>query len=326
MTIRVVQLDPDWFGDVEAEAECFEAAWDDVVVEAIDCEGANIPDRVGQADILLSHYTDVDAAAMDTTGCSVVTRYATGIDGIDVEAATNRGVRVTNVPEYCEVEVAEHVIALALAFIRGIPTYSAETTTGTWDWRGAAPLRPISELTMGFLAYGRKAREAADRAKALGFDVQAHDPFLNDRVICEDGAKPVTFDELLETSDVLSINAPLTVDTKGIIDADAFSKMPENAILVNAARGGIVDEAALLDALDDGHIAGAGLDVLEHEPPAEDDPLLHRDDVIVTPHAGWYSTRSTEELRRKGSTYAIAAFRNEISDGLVNRDVLESHT
>lgn len=324
MVVRVVQLDPDWFGDVDEERAYFEDAWDDVVVDAVDCSRAEIPDRVGPADVLLGHYTDVDAAAMDATGCSVVTRYATGLDGIDVDAATERGVRVTNVPRYCEDEVAEHILALALSLVRRIPVYDAETATGGWDWRLDAPPRPVGELTMGFLAFGAKARAAARRAAALGFTVQAHDPFLDDESIRDAAATPVAFDELVETSDVLSINAPLTDDTRGMIDADALARMPDQSVLINTARGGIVDEAALRSALDDGPLAGAGLDVLASEPPAATDPLLDRDDVLVTPHVGWYSTGSAAELRRKGSEYAIAAYEGQDSEGLVNDAVLDS--
>jgi D-3-phosphoglycerate dehydrogenase len=323
MVVRVVQLDPDWFGDVEAERAHFEAAWDDVVVEAVDCRGEEIPDRVGSADVLLGHYTDVDAAAMDATGASVVTRYATGLDGIDVAAATERGIRVTNVPRYCEDEVAEHILALALSLVRRVPVYDAGTADGGWDWRLDAPPRPVDELTMGFLAFGAKARAAARRAAALGFEVQAHDPFLDDAEIRAADAAPVGFDELVETSDVLSINAPLTDDTRGLIGDDALSRMPAESILLNTARGEIVDEAALRAALDDGPLAGAGLDVLATEPPAADDPLLGRDDVIVTPHVGWYSTGSAAELRRKGSEFAVAAYEGERSEGLVNPETLD---
>ena len=323
MTVRIVHLDPDWFGDVEEETVHFEAAFEDIVVEAIDCEGDQIPERVGRADVLLTHYTAVDAAALDATECLVVTRYATGIDGIDVEAATERGVRVTNVPEYCEVEVAEHVVAMAMALVRSLPVYDAATAAGRWEW-DATEVRPVSELTMGFLAFGRKARETAERARALGFDLRAHDPYLDDEEIRQAGAEPVGFDELVETADVLSIHTPLTAETRGMVDADVLGRMPRGAILLNAARGGIVEEAALLDALESGRLAGAGLDVLEREPPPADDPLLGRDDVIVTPHAGWYSTRSVAALRRKGSEYAVAAYRTQPTDGLVNPEALDS--
>lgn len=324
MVVRVVQLDPDWFGDVEVERTHFENAWNDVVVEAIDCRGEGIPDHVGSADVLLSHDTDVDSAAMDATGCSVVTRYATGLDGIDVTAATDRGVRVTNVPRYCEDEVAEHILALALALVRRVPRYDAETANGAWDWCLDSPPRPVSDLTMGFLAFGAKARAAARRATELGFAVEAHDPYLDDAEIRDVGATPVGFDELVETADVLSINAPLTDDTRGLIGADVLSRMPAGSLLINTARGEIVDETALRAALDDGPLAGAGLDVLAEEPPEADDPLLGRSDVLVTPHVGWYSTGSAAELRRKGSEYAIAAYERERSDGLVNPEALDA--
>lgn len=320
--IRAVMLDPDWFGDVDAERDHFQDLLDDVVVEGIDCEEHEIPDRVGEADLLLSHYTGVSADVMDATGCQVVSRYATGIDGIDVEAATERGVRVTRVPTYCNDEVGTHIVSLAMALVRGLPMYDAAAEDGGWEWDRAAPIRPPERQTFGFLAFGNKARAAADRASALGFDVAAHDPYLDDDDVEALGATPVGFEELLDTADVLSINTPLTEETEGMIDADAFARLDDDAVLVNTSRGRVVDETALVDALDAGELRGAGLDVLAQEPPEPDNPLLGRDDVIVTPHAAWYSTGSAATLRRRGTEIAVAALRGEEVDGLVNPDAL----
>jgi D-3-phosphoglycerate dehydrogenase len=319
-TIRAVMLDPDWFGDVDAERDHFQDLLDDVIVEGIDCAEEEIPDRVGEADLLLSHYTGVSAEVMDATGCQVVSRYATGIDGIDVEAATDRGVRVTRVPTYCNDEVGTHIVSLAMALVRGLPMYDASTEDGTWEWDGAAPIRPPEQQTFGFLAFGNKAQAAAERASALGFDVVSHDPYLDDDELESMGATPVSFAELLDTADVLSLNTPLTEETEGLIDADALARLDDNAVLINTSRGRVVDEAALIDALEANELRGAGLDVLAREPPESDNPLLDRNDVIVTPHAAWYSTGSEETLRRRGTEIAVAALREEETDGIVNPD------
>lgn len=240
---------------------------------------------VGEADLLLSHYTGVSAAAMDATGCSVVSRYATGIDDIDVSAATERGVRVTRVPSYCNSEVGTHIVSLAMAFVRGLPIYDAATEAGRWQWQDATEIKPPEKQTFGFLAYGNKARAAAERADALGFDICAHDPFIDDEEISSLGATPVGFEELLDVSDVLSVNTPLTPGTRGMLDAEALARLDDEAVLINTSRGKVIDEDALLAALETGELRGAGLDVLAEEPPESENPLLSRDDVIVTPHA-----------------------------------------
>jgi D-3-phosphoglycerate dehydrogenase len=320
---RVVMLDPDWFGDVTAERTHFERLLGDVVVEGIDCTDEEIPDAVGSADLLLSHYTGVSAESMDATGCSVVSRYATGIDGIDVDAATDRGVRVTRVPHYCDDEVGMHALSLALAFVRGIPTYDAAAVDAGWSFSDAAPLRPTSDLTVGLLAFGNKGRATAEKALALDFDVCAYDPYVDDAAIEAAGVRPVGFETLLSRADVLSIHAPLTDETEGMIDADAIARLHDDAIVINTARGDILDEDALLDALEDDRLRGAGLDVLRREPPSPENPLLDRDDVLVTPHAAWYSTRTARVLRREGTEIAVEAYRGEKTEGLVNPGALD---
>jgi len=323
--IRVVMLDPDWFGDVEAEREHFERLLDtDVVVEGVDCTDAEIPDTVGEADILLSHYTGVSAASMDATSCSVIARYATGIDGIDVEAATERGIRVTRVPTYCNDEVSLHSISLALSLVRGLPTYNAAAADARWEWADAVPIPATGDLTFGLLAFGNKGRATAKKAGALGFDVCAYDPYVDDDVIQAADVTPVDFETLLGTADVLSIHAPLTDETEDMIDADAIDRLDDDAVLVNTARGRIVDEDALLTALEDGRLRGAGLDVLRREPPRPENPLLDREDVVITPHAAWYSTKTARVLRQRGTEIAVAAFNAEETEGLVNPDAYVS--
>ncbi|WP_424007443.1 C-terminal binding protein [Haloferax denitrificans] len=323
-TVRAVMLDPDWFGDVEAERAHFERLLgSSVVVDAVDCTDAEIPDAVGAADLLLSHDTGVSAESMDATGCSVVSRYATGIDGIDVEAATDRGVRVTRVPTYCNDEVGMHAVSLALALVRGLPTYDAAAADGRWHWADAMPIRAVSELTFGLLAFGNKGRSAGEKALALGFDVCAYDPYVDDGDIEAAGVRPVGFEALLAEADVLSIHAPLTDETADMIDADAIDALDDDAIVVNTGRGRVVDEGALLDALRGDRLRGAGLDVLRAEPPNPENPLLDREDVIVTPHAAWYSTRTAEKLRRLGTETAVAAYRGDAVEGLVNPEALD---
>lgn len=317
-TTRVVMLDPDWFGDVDAEREAFNNLLDDVVVDSVNCEADEIDDAVGKADILLTHYTGVSADAMDATDCQVVARYATGVDGIDIEAATERNIRVTRVPSYCDNEVGVHIISLAMALLRSLPQYDAYTQEGSWAWQDCEPLHMPNNSTFGFLAFGNKAQSAAEKAQALNFEVQAFDPYLDDTQIEGLDATPVDLETLLATSDILSINTPLTEDTREIIDSENLNKMNDDAILINASRGKTVDEEALVNALDSDELRGAGLDVLASEPPTEENPLLGRDDTIVTPHAAWYSEESAATLRQQGSKNAAAALQDENIDAVVN--------
>jgi D-3-phosphoglycerate dehydrogenase len=316
--VRVVHIDPDGFEDLTTERELFEAAFESVAFSAVDTGGEAIADDVEAADVLLTHYAAVPAEAMDAVDPSVVTCYATGVDNVDVEAATERGIAVTNVPEYCDAEVGEHIVTLALALLRGLPAYDSRTAGGEWDWGAVSPVRTAAGRTFGFFAFGRKARAAADRADAFGFDVVAHDPYLSDDEIRAAGAEPVSFDELVEESEVLSLNAPLTPETDGRFDETVFSRMPSDAVLVNTARGRLVDEADLVDALDSGSLHGAGLDVLATEPPDGDNPLLDRPDTVVTPHAAWFSEGAVDRVRTRGTKIASAALRGEAVDGVVN--------
>lgn len=323
--VRIVMLDPQWFGDVKTERNHFESLLETSVrVDGINCDSEAISSTVGKADILLTHETGVSAEAMDATDCSVIARYATGIDGIDIDAATDRGVRVTRVPKYCNEEVGTHILALALSLLRDIPAQNEATTAGEWDWQTSVPIRSIAEQTFGFLAFGQKARAAAEKAVALGFDCCAYDPYLTDEKISENSVEPVTFETLLETSDILSVNAPLTPETKNILGQDALGKLPPGAVVINTARGQIIDEDALEAHLSSGHLRAAGLDVFESEPPAPSNPLLHRDDVIATPHMAWYSQASASELRYRGTKIAVAALNCNNVRGIVNPDTCET--
>ena len=205
--VRIVHIDPGGFEDVTIEQSTLSAELGSITFETVDTSGEAIADDVGAADIILTHYAAVPASAMDATGCSVVTCYATGVDNVDVEAATERGVAVTNVPKYCDEEVGEHIVTLALALRRGLPQYETHTEAGGWDWRAADAVHTASTQTLGFFAFGRKARVAASKADTFGFDVVAHDPYLSEEAVRDAGAEPVSFDELVEGSDILSLNA-----------------------------------------------------------------------------------------------------------------------
>lgn len=320
--VHLLHLAPSYFGEVELERELLAESFGSVTIHEHDGDPVEIVDDPVDVDIIATYGTPVTAELLDATGAAVVAVYATGVDWVDVEAATERGVVVTRIPEYCNREVGEHVVALALALLRGLPQYDADTGRGGWDWSVPNPLRAFTELTVGFLAFGRKARSAAELLDPLGFDLAAYDPYVDDEEMREAGVEPREFDALLADSDVLSVHLPLTDETEGLLDREAFAKLPEEAVLVNAGRGSVVDEDALLWALEDGPLKGAGLDVLAQEPPDPENPLLGRDDTIVTPHVAWNSEGAIERVRTRGTEYAVAALRGENGEYVVNPEAL----
>jgi D-3-phosphoglycerate dehydrogenase / 2-oxoglutarate reductase len=229
---------------------------------------------------------------------TVVATPSVGFDHVDVEAATRRGVWVCNVPDYCVDEMADHALALLLALVRGIVELDRSVREGRWSHDAAGPLTRISDIRLGVIGFGRIGRAVAARARALGMDVSAFDPFVPDAEVAAEGVRPAPLDELLRSSTALSLHAPLMDETRGLLGARELALLPEGAFVVNVARGELVDTSALLDALAAGRLGGAALDVLDVEPPDEA-PEAPR--LIVTPHAGWYSERAKEEVFRRAA-------------------------
>lgn len=322
MTYRVVFTDHT-FDDLDIEREVLEP----IDAEVIDGEAVAGPveDLVADADAVLVMYETVDADLMDAMGdCRIISRTGIGLDNVDVGAATERGIYVTNVPDYCIPEVSDHAMAMLLALSRKLVEYDERVAAGEWDVSAGRPMRRLETQTLGLVAFGNVARAVCEKAGAFGLEVLAHDPYLTDEEIRDGGAEPVeAFDDLLSRSDAISVHAPLTDETVGLIDAEALATMQETAFLINVARGGIVDESALAEALDAGEIAGAGLDVLADEPPDPENPLLDHDRAIVTPHAAWNSVESVRELRRKAALNVRDALAGDVPTYLVNRELAD---
>jgi D-3-phosphoglycerate dehydrogenase / 2-oxoglutarate reductase len=224
----------------------------------------------------------------------VVSTPSVGFDHVDVDAATDRGVLVCNVPDYCVDEMADHALALLLALVRGVVELDRRVREGVWDYRAAGPLRRIADVRLGVIGFGRIGRALAARARALGMEVTAYDPVVPVADIEAAGVRPATLDELLAQCDAISVHAPLTRATRGLIGADELSRLPRGSLVVNASRAGLVDAGALVQALESGHLAGVALDVLDVEPPSNDAPAPVAARLIVNPHAGWYSERAAE--------------------------------
>jgi D-3-phosphoglycerate dehydrogenase len=249
----------------------------------------------------------VDAGLLGSAPrCRVVATYGIGVDNIDLDAARRAGVVVANVPDYCQDEVAEHALGLWLACERRIARGDAMVRAGGWDGPLLAPIRRLRGLTFGLLGFGRIARQVAVRVRGFGVSVIAYDPAISDTGDDFDFVelKP-DLAAVLEAADVVSLHIPLSCDTEGLIDAQAMSWMKPGAVLINTARGGLVDEAALIDALKAGRIAGAGLDVLVREPPDAAFEGRDLESLVLTPHIAFLSSEAVAAAKR-GAAEAIS--------------------
>jgi D-3-phosphoglycerate dehydrogenase len=231
----------------------------------------------------------------------VIATPSVGVDHVDVAAATERGVWVCNVPDYCVDEMADHALALLLALMRGVVELDRSVRDGGWDSKAAGPLRRVSDIRLGVIGFGRIGRALASRAKALGMDVCAHDPLVSDDEIAAAGVRPATLDDLLETSTAVSVHAPLTPETRGLLGRRELELLPDGAYVVNVSRGGLVDTDALVEALENGRLGGVALDVLEVEPPSGESPAPAAPRLVVTPHAGWWSEQAEAAVFRRAA-------------------------
>jgi len=231
--------------------------------------------------------------------CKAIGRFGLGVDNIDVAAAAELGMTVTYVPDYCMQEVSDHAMALLLALARKVPQSNALVQAGRWDMPAVVPIHRLAGRVLGLVGFGNIPRALAPKAKAFGLRVVAHDPNVSQHALAAGGVESMSFDRLLEISDFVSIHAPLLAATRGLFNTEVFGKMKQGACLINTARGPLVDEDALLAALDSGRLAGAALDVIAVEPMPKGSRLIGRDNVVLTPHTGFYSVEALNELQTK---------------------------
>jgi D-3-phosphoglycerate dehydrogenase / 2-oxoglutarate reductase len=244
--------------------------------------------------------------------CRLLARCGVGYDNIDVSAARERGIAVSYVPGYGADDVAEQAITLLLGCARRLGRADRSVQAGMWpSYAELGPMRRLRGQALGLLGFGRIAREVAVRAHALGLRVIAHDPFVDPAVGQDLGTGLVPLEQLLAESDFLSVHLPLTPQTRHLVNGQAFALMRPHAYLINTSRGAVVDQAALVAALDSGAIAGAGLDVLEREPPAPGDPLLGRPNVIITPHSAAYTEEALGDVRRTALADVVRVLRGQ---------------
>jgi D-3-phosphoglycerate dehydrogenase / 2-oxoglutarate reductase len=252
------------------------------------------------ADAILVTYAKITREIItQLTKCKAIGRFGLGVDNIDLAAAKEKGIAVNYVPDYCIREVSDHAMALLLSLIRKIPLSNKLVQAGRWEMPAVVPIRRIEGTVLGLLGFGNIPRLVAPKAKAFGLNVIAYDPFAKDELFTSVGVERVDLDALFARADYISVHAPLMPQTRGLLNKDAFAKMKKGVYVVNTARGPLIDEEALVAALDSGQVGGAALDVVTNEPLAKDSALLGRDNVIVTPHTAFYSIEALDELQSK---------------------------
>ncbi|HVS87080.1 MAG TPA: C-terminal binding protein [Candidatus Acidoferrum sp.] len=275
------------------------------------------------ADALLVTYAKITAEMIrQMKRCRIISRFGIGVDNVDIAAATNAGIVVTKVPDYCVDEVSDHAMALLLSLVRKIPYANSLVHAGRWEMPAVVPIHRLRRSVLGLVGFGRIPQLVAPKAQAFGIKVVAFDPYIPQDVMTRAGVEKVEFAELVKMSDYISIHSPLLPETHHLFNADVFRKMKPTAYLVNTARGPIVDETALAHALDARQLAGAALDVLSQEPPTGS-PLFGRNNVILTPHTSFYSVESLVELQIKAAEEVVRVMTKQAPRNPVNPEVLQ---
>ena len=259
--------------------------------------------------------------------CKVISRMGIGFNNIDVAAATRKEIPVSLVPDYCVEEVSDHALAFMLTFNRRLPALYEAVRAGEWRPGSAAlasvrrPIHRLAGQTLGIIGIGRIGQALARKAKCLGLRIIAFDPYVDPQAMADLGYELVDLDTLFRESDYVSLHAALTAETKHLIDETSLAKMKSNAVIINNARGGLIDEAALYRAISDGRIAGAGIDVTDPEPIHPDSPLLQLKNVLVTGHSSFYSVEATNELYEKAIDAVVQALTGHMPRYLANPEL-----
>ena len=287
--------------------------------------GEGLAELAADADAILQQYARIPRQTIERLSrCKAICRYGTGVDIVDVQAAYEHGMVVTNVPDYALDEVADHSVTLALTLVRRIPWYAAATRAGRWHWsESKGPIQRLRDSTWGLIGFGRIAQNITRKVRALGFHVISYDPYVSEGFMATFGVEKAELADLLGRSDVVAVMCPYTKETHHLLDEPALRRMKRTAVLINCSRGKIVDNRALYSALSEGWIASAGLDDTEEEPaklaswnPA-DNPLFSLDNCIVTPHVAYVSAGSLLECRKVAAENAKAVLLGQTPPDLV---------
>jgi D-3-phosphoglycerate dehydrogenase len=289
------------------------------VIEADAVDEARLVELAADVDAIAACWAQVTPAVVAASPrCRIVARFGIGLDNIPVDACTERGIPVTFVPDYCIPEVADHTIALMLASLRKIAFYHVQTKQGRYDLAEGPTARRLSGLQLGLVGLGRIARAVVPRARALGLQVVAHSPSGNDH---DTGCPMLGLEELLRSSDVVSLHCPLSHENQHLINPVSLGWMPDHAVLINTSRGALIDHDAAWQALEQDRLGGLALDVFDPEPPDLSQPLFADPRVIATPHAGFLSQESVEELRRRTARQVADVLAGRLPEHVVNPEV-----
>ncbi len=322
MSYKVLVTDYVW-PNTEPERAVL-AKIDAELIEAPDTSEDTLASMAGDVDAILTCFAQVTEKVIRAAkNCVVIGRYGVGFDNIVVDIATELGIAVTYVPDYCVEEVSDHVLALLLSWNRRVPLFDNSVRTTGW---GSVPLNmPMLRLRgkkMGLLGYGRIGRMVGQKALAFGLDVLAYDPYVP-ADSAPTGVTITDMDTVLRESDFISIHSPLTPETENLISTRELALMKPTSFIINCARGPLVDEEALHDALSNNRIGGAGLDVLVDAHPSPDNKLLKLDNVIITPHVAFFSQEAVLELEERAAGEVVSVLQGKMPDNLVNPDVLK---
>jgi len=315
---RVVITDCDQ-GSIEEEKDEFGKIGAELILAQVQ-EERELIRACREADGLLNQYALLTRRVLENLpNCKVISRYGVGVDSVDLKAATDLGIIVANVPDYCMDEVADQTVSMLLGLIRKTAFFDQKVKSGQWNFRQGIPIYRTRGKTLGLVGCGKIGLEVAKRISAFGVRVITFDPYLEK---APQGVELKDFDTVLKESDFISVHCPLNDSTKHLIGERAFKKMGKKPFLLNTSRGPIVDEKALIQALEQGLISGAGLDVLEKEPPDLLNPLLKMENVILTPHVSFYSVESISELKRRTAKNVSEVLMGRRPNSVVNREVM----
>lgn len=312
------------YPDIEVEKSVLEPIGAEVI--GLQCKsGEGLAELAPDANAILQQYAKIPRETIEKLNqCKAICRYGIGVDIVDVKAAYEHGMVVTNVPDYCLDEVADHTISMGFMMLRRIPMYAKATRQGQWHWNASGgPVLRFRNLIWGLVGFGRIAQNIARKITPFGFQVVAYDPYLSEGFMNTFGVRKVSLEDLTKSADLVNVMCPATPETHHLIDETALRNMKQHAILINCARGPVVDNAALYRALTEGWIASAGMDDTEEEPaklnnwsPA-DNPLFALDNCVITPHVAYVSEDSLKECRRIAAENAKAVLLGQAPPNLV---------
>jgi D-3-phosphoglycerate dehydrogenase / 2-oxoglutarate reductase len=317
--IKVVVTDYT-FADLDVEAAALRPLGCEIVAARRAPPPEELSRLVADADHVLTQFAPLDAGVIAAMRkAKVIVRYGVGVDNVDLGAARARGIPVCNVPDYCTDEVADHTLALLLATTRQVVANCGRAREGGWGLAAPLPaMKALCGLTVGVVGFGRIGRAVARRLRGFRCRVLAHDPAVPAAEVRDHGCEPAGLDDVLAQADVLTLHCPSTAQTRRMIRRDTLARMRPGAVLINVARGDLVETAALVEALQRGHLAAAGLDVFDPEPVPPDSPLLKMDNVVLSCHVASASERAVRQLRETAAAIVARSVRGEPLPNVVN--------